>query len=225
MASSSSAASLLSNYEWNHQHQSREPKRKKRRKVGEGQRTQDIQATKWRTPSEQKAYTSNLYEALRQVRRNTSPADTDYSRGRAVHAAADRALAVAARGRTRWSRAILSNRLSFIRRGKHKRVVSAAARVGRGESDRMLRSKERAAVLMKKSRRPPPPPPPAIHRRLRVLGDLVPGCRKVSFSNIMKEAVDYIPALEMQVKAMAQLVEVLASAGAQSGSAGASHGF
>nr|DAD20606.1 TPA_asm: hypothetical protein HUJ06_022069 [Nelumbo nucifera] len=48
-------------------------------------------------------------EALRQVRLNQSPASPKAPpRGRTVREATDQVLAVAAKGRTRWSKAILT---------------------------------------------------------------------------------------------------------------------
>ncbi|EEC82722.1 hypothetical protein OsI_27410 [Oryza sativa Indica Group] len=65
-------------------------------------------AARWRTRREQESYSSKLLDALRLVRAASgrpSPASS-----REVRHAADRALAVAARGRSRWSRAILASR-------------------------------------------------------------------------------------------------------------------
>ncbi|KAH7666597.1 Tropomyosin domain-containing protein [Dioscorea alata] len=86
---------------------------------------------RWRTETEQKIYSSKLLEALRRVRSTESPAPT---RSRALRTAADRALAVAARGRTRWSRAILS-------KAQPKRV-GLETWVGLSEPDRPFRFRE-----------------------------------------------------------------------------------
>ncbi|KAM0947579.1 putative transcription factor bHLH family [Dioscorea sansibarensis] len=136
---------------------------------------------RWRTETEQKIYSSKLLEALRRVRSTESPVPT---RSRAVRNAADRALAVAARGRTRWSRAILSK-----------------AQTGRSRNPgRLKRTGPAGRVQVVKT---------PVHQKVRVLSRLVPGCRKLSFSKLLEEASDYIAALEMQIKAMASVTEML----------------
>lgn len=59
---------------------------------------------------------------------------------------------------------------------------------------------------------------PVLQRKVKVLGRLVPGCRKVSFPNLLEETTDYIAALEMQVRAMAALAGLITGAGAGAGS-------
>lgn len=54
---------------------------------------------------------------------------------------------------------------------------------------------------------------PDVNRKVRVLGRLVPGCGKQSVPVILEEATDYIQALEMQVRAMNSLVQLLSSYG------------
>ncbi|KAL9234898.1 hypothetical protein vseg_009713 [Gypsophila vaccaria] len=143
---------------------------------------------RWRTSDELRTYSGKLVDALRHVRRRNAP---PVSGSRAVRDVADKALAVAARGRSRWSRAILSNR----RRNNH-----------------------RKAKVSSKTRIPPPRAPPLLtagvntpplEKRVKVLGRLVPGCRKLSFPNLLEETTDYIAALQMQVRAMAALAELL----------------
>ncbi|RZR99324.1 hypothetical protein BHM03_00028880 [Ensete ventricosum] len=154
---------------------------------------------KWKTEGERKNYSSKLIQALRVVRRSSCPAPaaaaTDCSRSRAVRVAADRALAVTARGRTRWSRAILSRRTLKLRsRARVARPKPSAAAAG-----------PRAAERRKS---------PALEQKARVLGRLVPGCRKLPLATLLEEATDYIAALEMQVRAMSAVAEILSAAAA-----------
>ncbi|KNA17273.1 hypothetical protein SOVF_081330 [Spinacia oleracea] len=207
-------ASIISNYEEHTEDTSRESKRKKRRRidtVNQNQSNNNQNQIRWRSETEQQIYSSKLVEALRHVRRR-NPTPAPVSGSRAIREAADKALAIAAKGRTRWSRAILTNRRKL-----------------------RLKSHKKAKV---RSKLPPPPPPPgtgssrlfgedeqqqklpALDKRVKVLGRLVPGCRKLSFPNLLEEATDYIAALQMQVKTMAALAELLAGShpGPSSGS-------
>ncbi|XP_065030859.1 transcription factor bHLH149-like isoform X1 [Musa acuminata AAA Group] len=161
-------------------------------------RRADPPVAKWRTEGEQKTYSSKLIEAIRRVRRSSAAAATDHSRSRAVRAAADRALAVAGRGRTHWSRAILSGR-------KLKLWVRARA----------CRRKPLGSITAASaSHTTPKSKPPTLERKARVLGRLVPGCRKLPLLTLLEEASDYIAALEMQVRAMSAIAEILSAAGA-----------
>ncbi|KAK9692154.1 hypothetical protein RND81_09G244300 [Saponaria officinalis] len=184
----------------NHGEQSTETHRNKRRKVDDNAAstsTNQIQSItnqiRWRTSAEHQSYSSKLIAALRHVRRpNAHPIPG----GRELRAAADTALAMAAKGRTRWSRAILNSRVKLRLTRRHKKA---------------------------KIRAKAPPPPPrlspsltaekstatAIEKRVKVLSRLVPGCRKLSFPNLLEEATDYIAALQLQVRTMAALAEFL----------------
>ncbi|KAJ0979953.1 hypothetical protein J5N97_015427 [Dioscorea zingiberensis] len=178
-----------------------EPEKERRRKRGSALGESHASSSQWRTDTEQKIYSSKLLEALRRLRRAESPAPP---KSRAVREAADRALAVAARGRTRWSRAILSSRAILLKARKRrarepvrsKRTGSAGCCPG--------------SVMNNNSSNKTP----ALQRKARVLGRLVPGCRKLSFPNLLEEASDYIAALEMQVRAMSALTQILTAAGA-----------
>ncbi|GFP80359.1 transcription factor bhlh149 [Phtheirospermum japonicum] len=143
---------------------------------------------RWRNEAEQQIYSSKLADALRHLRRPDSPAATS----RAVRDAADRVLAVSAKGKTRWSRAILAGRLSLrlarINR-KHKKAAKPAART------------KNPAVQRKAL--------PPVQKKVKVLSRLVPGCRKLALPNLLEETTDYIAALEMQVKAMTFLTGLL----------------
>ncbi|XP_042405243.1 transcription factor bHLH147-like [Zingiber officinale] len=144
---------------------------------------------KWRTEGEQRNYSSKLIAALRRVRSATpSPAGS-----RAVREAADRALAVAARGRTRWSRAILlSSKIPSLKRSRvllRRRATFRPKPVAAGRSSR----------------------PPALEKKTRVLGRLVPGCRKLPLPSLLEEVSDYIAALQMQVRAMSAIAQILSA--------------
>ncbi|XP_020591437.1 transcription factor bHLH148-like [Phalaenopsis equestris] len=148
---------------------------------------------KWRTEKEQKVYTSKLLDTLRRVRSST-PATHGLRRSRVIREAADRCLAVAARGRTRWSRAILSNRKLFLKR---RRPPSSS-----------LQSTFYTAVSRSKKKNSP-----ILVGKAAFLGRLVPGGRKLSFPMLLVEASDYIAALQMQVRAMSALTTVLSASG------------
>ncbi|KAL2325602.1 hypothetical protein Fmac_024660 [Flemingia macrophylla] len=163
---------------------------KKRRKIGHhtaADHNSAAAAVPWRSDAEQRIYSRRLVEALR--RTPLSPA-----RPRAagqVRETADRVLAVAARGRTRWSRAILARRRKLW---THHEKAKKAPRNG------LKRTTERTNRL------------PAVQKKTRVLSRLVPGCQKISFPNLLEEAMDYISALEMQVRAMSAIAELLSAA-------------
>uniref|UniRef100_A0A1D1YNF9 Transcription factor bHLH148 n=1 Tax=Anthurium amnicola TaxID=1678845 RepID=A0A1D1YNF9_9ARAE len=156
--------------------------------------------SRWKSPGEQRSYSSKLLESIRHVTRQAPPlARSAPPRSRAVREAADRVLAVAAKGRTRGSRAILSS-CRALKLRKMRRVVSPGCR---------------------RPRKPPPPPPtgvaekkvPAMGRKVRVLRRLVPGCRRLPLPSLLEETSDYIAALQMQVRAMSTLTEILSSLG------------
>ncbi|KAF8085145.1 hypothetical protein N665_0678s0005 [Sinapis alba] len=172
---------------------------------------------RWRSEKQQRIYSAKLIKALKQVRLSsssaaaTSSSPTAQKRGKAVREAADRALAVSARGRTLWSRAILANRIKLkFRKQKRPRqtVIPAMTTVvtmaSSGSSRRERKRRVSVVRLNKKSL-------PMVNRKLSVLGRLVPGCKKESVPVILEEATDYIQALEMQVRAMNSLVELLSA--------------
>ncbi|XP_055816578.1 transcription factor bHLH149 [Solanum dulcamara] len=195
------SSQTVSNPDVNFNH-SRESKRKKRRKIGDAGEIEPVTSldqSRWRTNIEQQIYSSKLLQALRHVRRsndNPSPVNA----GRAVRETADRVLAVAAKGRSRWSRAILTSRLSLRLSQINKKHKKAKLNSGN------LKSKKPAA----KKRLP------ALQRKVRVLGRLVPGCQKLPFPNLLEETNDYISALQMQIKAMTFLTGLLSAGGAGS---------
>ncbi|KAK6805101.1 hypothetical protein RDI58_002885 [Solanum bulbocastanum] len=195
------SSQTVSNPDVNSSH-SRESKRKKRRKIGDAGEIEpqtSLDQSRWRTDTEQQIYSSKLLQALRHVRRsndNPSPVNA----GRAVRETADRVLAVTAKGRSRWSRAILTGRLSLRLSQINKKHKKAKLNSGN------IKSKKPAA----KKRLP------ALQRKVRVLGRLVPGCQKLPFTNLLEETNDYISALQMQIKAMTFLTGLLSTGGAGS---------
>ncbi|XP_008779352.2 transcription factor bHLH149-like [Phoenix dactylifera] len=152
--------------------------------------------TKWRTGAQERIYGRRLLDALRSARVSAAAGGA-----RAVKEAADSALALTARGQSRWSRAIL-----FGRCRRRKLLLKAGGKV---RSRRQPRPVRKAAS--------PAPPPPAlkgkkVRDRFRVLARLVPGCRKLSAPSLLEETADYVAALEMQVKAMRVLADALSAA-------------
>nr|XP_016448093.1 PREDICTED: transcription factor bHLH149-like [Nicotiana tabacum] len=182
---------------------SRESKRKKRRKIGDNGKsepTASLDQSRWRTQNEQQIYSSKLLQALRQVRRSDD-SPSPVIAGRAVRDTADRVLAVTAKGRSRWSRAILTGRLSLRLSQINKKHKKAKVNSINIKSKKPLAAKKRV---------------PALQRKVRVLGRLVPGCQKLPFPNLLEETTDYIAALEMQIRAMTVLTGLLTAGGAGS---------
>ncbi|CAL9195892.1 unnamed protein product [Musa hybrid cultivar] len=148
--------------------------------------------TKWRTAAQERIYRRRLLEALRATASGAGP--------RAVKEAADSALALTARGKSQWSRAILLGRC----RPRRKLLLKAGGKV------RRVRRRPRLAAPAGKK----------VRDRLRVLGRLVPGCRQLSAPSLLEEAADYVAALEMQVKAMRALADALSAASLNAAAAG-----
>ncbi|XP_052206442.1 transcription factor bHLH147 [Diospyros lotus] len=195
------ASALISNPVTNSDRARESLKRRKKKKQLQATRDQAQSpnggGTQWKSEAQQQVYSSKLLQALRQVPLSSSSSSSP-RRGRAVREAADRVLAATAKGRTRWSRAILTNRLKLkFMKNKRRRVVAAAA------TGNHRPRKPRVNVLRLKSKNLP-----AVQRKVRVLGRLVPGCRKEPLPVILEEASDYIAALQMQIKAMTALAEL-----------------
>lgn len=177
-------------------------KKKKNKNLISSNQNQGQDQTKWKSQMQQQLYSSKLLRALHNIRSSSS---TNCHPGKAVREAADRALAATAKGKTRWSRAMLTNRLKLRFRKK--------ARRQRVTGDSRLTKKPKMSISKLKSKNLP-----SVQRKARVLGRLVPGCRKQSLPVVLDEATDYIAALEMQVRAMAALADLFSGAGAGFGS-------
>ena len=203
------ASSLISNPVTN---SDRSRDRRKKKKAQLKQKQEDQSHIKWKSQTQQQIYSSKLRQALARANLGSSaPTPNDAPRrGKAVRETADRVLAVTAKGRTRWSRAILTNRLKLkFRKHKRQRVTAAAAGNSRSK-------KPRVGVFRLKGKGRP-----ATQKKARFLGRLVPGCRKQPFPVILEETIDYIPALEMQVRAMSALVDLLSGSTSSPGSSSA----
>ncbi|KAA8527355.1 hypothetical protein F0562_034930 [Nyssa sinensis] len=202
------ASTLISNPVTNSD-RARDSAKKKKKKKSQAIRDEtqnpntNHDSTQWKSEVQQQVYSSKLLQALRGVRLSSSPSAP--RRGRSVREAADRVLAVTAKGRTRWSRAILTNRLKlkFMKNKRQRVTVTGSTRS----------KKPRLSILRLKSKNLP-----AVQRKVRVLGRLVPGCRKEPLPVILEEATDYIAALEMQVRAMTALTELLSGSSFGAGS-------
>lgn len=190
-------ASFTSNLELSPHHTNSSPefKRKKRRKLGETRNssldpTLRVRLKRWTTQTEHQIYSSKLIQALRRSRRASSAAGKD------VRQTADRVLAVSAKGSTHWSRAILATPLCMRKHKKAKVIANTGLR--------------KPGINRDKTKLP------VVDRKFKALRRLVPGCRKLSFPNLLEETTDYIAALEMQVRAMTAITEFL-TAGAGGG--------
>ncbi|GJN10619.1 hypothetical protein PR202_ga28727 [Eleusine coracana subsp. coracana] len=168
-----------------------------KRKREEEESEQGPSSSKWRTNRAQEAYSSKLIHALRLVRA-AAGTTTSSTRGRDVRDAADRALAAAARGRSRWSRAILARRrrrTTLLRARLHHPVPIPMAGCSSSNSSSNSSHQHHQEEVEK----------------AKMLGRLVPGCRKLPFPALLAEVSDYIAALEMQVRAMTALAQALAT--------------
>ncbi|XP_042460299.1 transcription factor bHLH150-like [Zingiber officinale] len=147
---------------------------------------------RWRSSSKERAYRRRLVEVL-----CSAAANSRSSGPCSIKEAADSALATTAHGRSRWSRAIL-----FARRCR-----------GGGSSSRKLLAKA-GGTRCRLTSAPPPPTKKGnkLGHRLRALGRLVPGCRKLPALTLLEEAADYLAALEMQAKALRDLTDILSAA-------------
>ncbi|KAJ7980410.1 Transcription factor protein [Quillaja saponaria] len=206
------ASALISNPVTNSDRSRDSSKRRKKKRAQLKNHQEDQSHTKWKSQDQQQIYSSKLLQALNQLSLGPSSSSATNEvprRGKAVREAADRVLAVAAKGRTRWSRAILTNRLKLkFRKHKRQRVTAVTG---------STRSKKpRVSVLRLKGKSLP-----AVQRKVKVLGRLVPGCRKQPFPVILDEATDYIAALEMQVRVMSAIADLLSGSSSGAGSSSA----
>ncbi|KAL0743366.1 hypothetical protein Bca4012_084879 [Brassica carinata] len=163
---------------------------------------------KWRSEKQQQIYSTKLVHALRELR-ISQPSPNPRSNGRAVREVADRALAVAARGKTLWSRAILSKAVKLkFRKHKRQRITNPAALTPPLIATGSLRSKKQRGTTVTRIKAKGLP---AVQRKVKVLSRLVPGCRKQTLPVVLEETTDYIAAMEMQIRAMTALLSAVTS--------------
>ncbi|KAL0457515.1 UNVERIFIED_CONTAM: Transcription factor [Sesamum latifolium] len=192
-------------------------RRKKKRKIqNQAENLENNSPLHWKSEAQEQIYSSKLLQALRQVRASSASPGAQTSAPKRVRDAAYRILAATAKGRSRWSRAILTNRLKlkFMKKNNIvKRERKLMTVITTGNSRMQKKSKVSVSRLKSKGL-------PAVQRKARVLSRLIPGCRKHPLPVVLEEATDYIAALEMQVRAMSALAELLSASGSSSSGAG-----
>ncbi|XP_047317713.1 transcription factor bHLH148-like [Impatiens glandulifera] len=165
-------------------------------------------SNQWKSEARQQLYSTKLLQALRHVRLNSHPSrgGGGGGGGKVVRETADRVLATTAKGRSRWSRAILTNRLKmkFMKKRRQRAKAATLSAINRPR-------KPRLSILKLKSKNLP-----AVQRKVRLLGRLVPGCRKEQLPVILEETIDYISALQMQIRAINNLL-LASTSGAAAG--------
>ncbi|EOA15607.1 hypothetical protein CARUB_v10005679mg [Capsella rubella] len=167
------------------------------------QRPSQSSVEKWRSEKQQQIYSTNIIQSLRELRISSAAAKpSPRGGGVAVRDAAYRSLAVTARGRTLWSRAILSKAVKLKFR-KQNRFRDSNASITTGNVNNRLR-KKRATVMRLKGRGLP-----AVQRKVKLLSRLIPGCRKQPLPVVLEETTDYIVAMEMQIRALNALISAV----------------
>ncbi|KAF8080536.1 hypothetical protein N665_0936s0014 [Sinapis alba] len=163
----------------------------------------------WRSEKQQHIYSTNIIQSLRELRisaaADQSPSLPPRGGGIAVRDAAYRSLAVTARGRTLWSRAILSKavkvKLKFRKQNRPRNSNPSPTITGNNR----LR-KKRATVLRLKAKGLP-----AVQSKVKLLSRLIPGCRKQPLPVVLEETTDYIVAMEMQIRALNAIISAVGS--------------
>ncbi|CAA7045651.1 unnamed protein product [Microthlaspi erraticum] len=186
--------------------------RRKRKKKQPPPPSQTTSLQKWRSEKQQQIYSMNIVQALRELRisadNNSSATPHPRGGGIAVRDAAYRSLAVTARGRTLWSRAILSKAVKVklrFRKQNRPRISNPPSMVSITGNNRLR--KKRATVLRLKAKGLP-----AVQRKVKLLSRLIPGCRKQPLPVVLEETTDYIVAMEMQIRALNAIISAVGSA-------------
>lgn len=180
--------------------------------------SRDEQKAAWRA-SFQRKYTRQLIAVLR--RRRIERATSGLARSRTVKLAADLSLAMMARGRTSWSRAILQKCLFRLNNSRCQRrsVLKSRMNSARSASAKISRPYKTAFGGKKFVKRlfgassptvqshGSEPARRTVASRLQTLRELVPGSRGLELPVFLQETGDYIEALQMQVRAMQALTD------------------
>ncbi|CAH8316709.1 unnamed protein product [Eruca vesicaria subsp. sativa] len=158
---------------------------------------------KWRCEKQQQIYSTNIIQSLRELRISAAANPSPRGGGRAIRDAAYRSLAVTARGKTLWSRAILSKavKVKLNKFRKQNWVRNPNPRTG---NNRLM--KKRATVLRLKAKGFT-----AVQRKVKLLSRLIPGCRKQPLPVVLEETTDYIVAMEMQIRALNAIISAVGS--------------
>ncbi|CAF2073004.1 hypothetical protein HID58_042213 [Brassica napus] len=195
--------------------QSRRKRKKKPTSPSPSHSSSQSLVQKWRSEKQQQIYSTNIIQSLRELRISAA---TDASGklsprggGIAVRDAAYRSLAVTARGRTLWSRAILSKAVKVkLKFRKHNRLRTSnppPTVVSITGNSRL--KKKRATVLRLKGKGFT-----AVQRKVKLLSRLIPGCRKQPLPVVLEETTDYIVAMEMQIRALNAIISAVGSSSA-----------
>lgn len=173
--------------------------------------------TAWRTGF-QRQYLSRLVDVLR--RRRIKCATNVSSRSRAVKLAADLSLAMTAKGRTSWSRAILRKYIFRLKKTRRKPQVIKSHGETRSALDKTrpacktivsciksVRCSLGAASKLRSAHNCQEESGGSVASRMQTLRLLVPGSRGLDTPLFLKEAADYTVALKMQVQALQALAD------------------
>lgn len=172
------------------------------------------QQAAWRAGFQWK-YIRQLVAMLRRGR--IERATSGLTQSRAVKLAADLSLAMTARGRTAWSRAIVRKYLSRLHKSgcQRRSVVKSRVNSPRSASAKNSRpcktifsgkkSIRRLFGVASRSGTSIRSETGSVASRLQTLRELIPGSSRLDTPVFLEEVTDYIVALKMQVQAMQAL--------------------
>ncbi|CAN8324726.1 unnamed protein product [Cochlearia groenlandica] len=192
-----------------------QPRRKRKKKPPPPSSPSPFQSSlqKWRSERKQQIYSTNIIQSLRNLRisNDADPSSPPLPRGggRAVRDAAYRSLAVTARGRTLWSRALLSKsvKVKFTKQNRFRNSNQKKIIVSITGNNRL---RKKRATVMKLKRKGSP----GVKRKVKLLSRLIPGCRKQPLNVVLEETSDYIVAMEMQIRALNAIISAVGSGSA-----------